>query len=125
MTNADTTRADRRQEYQTVLRVIELNTGGKQRPMAPMRSIRKICGYGGIDTETVDKRVQAAVENGDLLRDGGRVCLADAEQVKQRVADTDEAVLLRMLLRAETSGPCREAVVGAINERLLEVQENG
>lgn len=50
----DLTRRERREQYERVLSIVDHNSGGKQRPMAPLSSVRTIAGYAGIDAEDVD-----------------------------------------------------------------------
>lgn len=84
-TDEDLTRCERREQYERVLSIVDHNSGGKQRPMAVLTSVRTIAGYVGIDAEDVEKRLQRGVKNGDLVVVEGRVCQADEASVRAAI----------------------------------------
>ena len=67
-TPAETSDEDRRERYERVLRIVAYQTGGPQRPLTPDRVVRMLACRAGYDPDDVRSSLQAAVENGDLLR---------------------------------------------------------
>jgi len=116
-------RSERREQYELVLGIVDHNSGGKQPPMAALTSVRTIAGHADIDAEDVDKRIGGGVQHGELLREDGRVCLADAADMRKHIEETADVDHLRTLLNAEASGPCRKPLIGAINKRIVEVED--
>jgi len=74
-----------REQYERVVSIVDANTGGKQRPMAALSTIRTVAGYAGIGAEDVGKRLDRAVANGDLVIVEGRVCQAEEEPVRAAI----------------------------------------
>ncbi len=108
----DLTRRDRREQYERVISIVDHNTDGKQRPMAALHEIRTIAGYAGIDVEDVDKRLQAGVEQGDLVIVGGRVCLAEEDALRTAAAYEAE----REHLRQDRLGAINTALQEAVDD---------
>jgi len=106
------TRRDRREQYGRILGIVDHNTGGKQRPMAALSTIHTIAGYAGIDVDDVNKRLQAGVEQGDLVIISGRVCLAEEDELRAAAAYEGEREHLR------------KDRLGAINTALQEVLDD-
>jgi len=79
------TRRERREQYERVISIVDANSGGKQRPMAALSTVRTIAGYVDIKPKHVKKRLEAAVANGDLVIVEGRVALADEETVRAAI----------------------------------------
>jgi hypothetical protein len=105
------TRAERREQYERILGIVDANTGGKQRPMAALSTVRTIAGYCGIGATHTNKRLRAATEQDDLVIVGKRVCLAEADALRAAAA-----------YEAEREHP-REERLGAINTALQEVDD--
>ncbi len=105
------TREERRDQYERVCSIVEHNTGGKQRPMASLHSVRTIAKHAGIDAEDVDKRLKRGVKNGDLVIVEGRVCLAEESSV--RAAIRYEAN--REHPRQERMGKLNQALDGVVD----------
>ncbi|MFW5935356.1 MAG: hypothetical protein ACOCQL_05855 [Halolamina sp.] len=107
--SGDLTRADRRDEYHQVLRIVDANTGGAQPALASVSSITQIASSAGV-TEP-GKRLRAAVENDDVVTLEGRVCLAEPEAIRAAI----EA-------EAQSEHP-REDRIGWLNRVLQEVKD--
>lgn len=118
------TRRDRREQYERVCSIIDGETSAKQPPMAALSSVKTTAGYIDIAPKHVEKRIKVGLKRGDLLREGDRVCLADADEVRKRIENADDVGHLRTLLEAEVSGPCRKPLIGEINERIDEVRDD-
>lgn len=91
MAAEELTREERREEYHHLLEIVEQNSGHRQPVMASVHSIGSMATSIGLKNPT--DRLQAAVENGDLLRHRGRVCVADEEtltKVIEVAVDEDE-----------------------------------
>ncbi len=73
----DLTREERKEEYERVLSIIKHNTGGEQPPMASRTSITQIASQAGITKPTT--RLRAAIDNGDVMRWLGKVCLTEED----------------------------------------------
>ncbi len=96
----DTTRADRRDEYETLLGIVEHNTGGRQPALARIPSVQQTAIQAGVSAPR--SRLQAAVEQGDLLRIRDRVvrttepdlrdALGELNKQRQDVVDALEEV---------------------------------
>lgn len=85
------TRAERKEQYEQVLRIIEHNTGGDQPALASLTSITQIGRQAGIDGEDVLDRLQAARENDDILEWQGRVALATEEGLRAVIGEENQA----------------------------------
>lgn len=85
---AGTMRADRREAYERILRIVEHNTGGKQPAMATVTSVTQIAAEAGVDEPR--KRLRAAVENDDVVVLEGRVCLAEPEAIRAAIEEESE-----------------------------------
>jgi hypothetical protein len=91
------TRSERKDCYEAVLRTVDLNTG---RPMLPGQSRLRLktilCADGQWESEQVDKAVNAAIQNGDLIewpglpfRDGTRVTRAEEEDLRELLGEAN------------------------------------
>lgn len=109
-------KADRRRTYERIIRITEKNTNNTvQPPLASKRSILTTAGHAGIDGETAQNAIRAAIENDDLLaveRSGG-VFLAPVE------SDTLRAVIEQVALREV---PTDKALVAECNRLLGTVE---
>jgi len=105
------TTAERRDQYERILAIVDANSGGKQRPMAALTTVRTIAGYCGITAKHTNKRLRAGVEQGDLVIVGERVCLAEADALRAAAA-----------YEADREHP-RKDRLGAINTALREVDD--
>lgn len=94
-----TTHEERKAEYQTLLGIVEHNTGGRQPALAHIPSVKQIAIAAGVTAPR--SRLKAAVENGDLLR------------IRDRVVRTTEPDLRDAL--GELNGQ-RQDVVAALQE---------
>ena len=108
----DLTRRERREQYERILDIVDANSGGKQRPMAALTTVRTIAGYCGIKAKHTNKRLRAGVEQGDLVIVGGRVCLAEVDTLRAAAA-----------YEAEREHP-RPDRLGEINTALAEVTDD-
>ncbi|WEL29873.1 hypothetical protein [Haloferax volcanii] len=77
----DDTRADRRERYEQILRIVEFQTGDPQRPFASKAHVKRLAVQAGVPLGKVDLAMRAAVENGDLLEWGSRVARSDEESL--------------------------------------------
>jgi len=116
----DLTRRERREEYERVLRIVDAQTSKAQPPMAKRTSITQIASRLGLKYE---KRIKGAIQHGDLLAYDGRLGLADKEAILERLPHEDDPDHLRTLATAEVRGPSRSEVIGEINTRLSEVDD--
>jgi len=107
--DGELSRRKRRDQYDRLLAIVDHNTGGKQRPMATLHETRTIAGYAGIDVDDVDKRLQAGVEQGDLVIISGRVFLGEEDALRAAAAYEGEREHLR------------KGRLGAVNTALQEV----
>lgn len=81
----DTTRAERRDEYETLLSIVEQNTGGRQPALARIPSVKQTAIQAGVTAPR--SRLQAAVENGDLLRIRDRVVRTTEEGLRDALGE--------------------------------------
>ncbi|MFW5903713.1 MAG: hypothetical protein ACOCS7_03140 [Halolamina sp.] len=84
----ETTRSDRRDEYHQVLGIVEANTGGRQRPLARVASVKQTAIQAGVTDPR--GRVRAAVEQGDLLRVGDRVVRTNEDDLRTALDELNE-----------------------------------
>lgn len=97
MSESDTdtqARRRRREEYETILRIVEHNTGGVDRPqpaLAKRAVIVRLARQAGIQHRRARRRIQAAVENDDLLDWHGELARVDEASLKAVVAEEDAA----------------------------------
>lgn len=99
--------ADSADDYQTVLRIVDHNTGHKQPPMASRSSILQTAvDSAGLDSQTVHAKLGAAEQNGDLVT----LRVGRTTKVARR---TDAA--LRAIIAAENAKPPAER-----NEELMD-----
>jgi len=106
------TRRERREQYERVISIVDANSGGKQRPMAALSTVRTIAGYVDIKPKHVKKRLEAAVANGDLVIVEGRVALADEETLREAARE-----------EAEREHP-RQDRLGKLNRAIDEVTDD-
>jgi len=88
MTGNDTTRAERRAEYETVLRIVEHNTGGRQPALARIPSVQQTAIQAGVTAPR--SRLQAAIEQGDLLRLRDRVVRTTEPDLRDALGEINE-----------------------------------
>ncbi len=91
MTVSDTTREERKDEYETLLGVVEHNTGGKQPALARIPSVKQTALQAGVTAPR--SRLQAAVENGDLLRLRDRVVRTTEEDLRDALGELNEHII--------------------------------
>lgn len=100
MNQAPENRAERKELYEKVLRTVDENTGGEV--MLPGQSETRLGtilkSHASEDAAAVEKAVQAAVDNGDLIRYPGtvrdcqRLAVAEEEQLREVLAAMNERV---------------------------------
>lgn len=105
-----TPRARRKETYHQVLRIVAHNTGGHQPPLVRLSAVKIAASHAGLDAKQVEKAIQAARENGDLLAD------PDGE----RVARTDAASLRAIIETEVERDEPRTELIAACNRRLRE-----
>jgi len=88
MSDDDTTRAERKDEYETILRIVEGNTGGKQPALARAASVKQVAISAGVTAPR--SRLQAAVENGDVLRIRDRVVRTTEPDLRDALGEINE-----------------------------------
>ena len=93
------TRAERRDAYESILRIVEYNTGDGGPALAKQTSILLTAGHAGIGADRARSMIQAAIGNRDLVRVG------------DRIARTDDASLQDVVAEMEGRDPPREDVV--------------
>lgn len=91
MSGDDLSRAERKEEYETLLGVVEHNTGGKQPALARIPSIKQTALQAGVTEPT--KRTKAAIEQGDLLRLRDRVVRTTEEDLKDALGELNEHII--------------------------------
>lgn len=84
---------DRQETYEAVLRCVEYNTGGAMLPGQSVNGLKTtLCANARHESDQVEKAIDAAVENGDLIRWPG-VPFRDAV----RLTRTEEEDLVELL----------------------------
>lgn len=84
----DLTRADRRDEYEKLLSIVEHNTGDKQPALARAASIKSTAIAAGVTAPR--SRLQAAVEQGDLLQIRDRVVRTAEPDLRDALGELNE-----------------------------------
>lgn len=97
-------RAQRREQYEKILRIVEHQTGGKQSALAPKTSIRITAAHAGMRKEDARKRIQAAIENGDIFEWHGQVALVDEPSIEAVRDEEIEADITRKRLIGKCNG---------------------
>ncbi len=88
MSDDDLSRDDRRDEYETVLGIVEHNTGGRQPALARIPSVQQTAIQAGVSAPR--SRLQAAVEQGDLLRIRDRVVRTTEPDLRDALGELNE-----------------------------------
>jgi len=82
---SDTTREERKDEYETLLGIVEHNTGGRQPALARISSVKQTAIAAGVTAPR--SRLQAAVENDDLLRIRDRVVRMERDDLQDALGE--------------------------------------
>jgi hypothetical protein len=134
MDNDEDTREDRKARYERMARAIAHNTGDPQPPMIDATALFTVTvANGSLDSEAAKHALQAAVENGDVLRwrdaEGGvRYGLTDSgikgtsDVSRPLLSPADEDALRDIIeTEADRADPNRD-VIGWANRRLAALE---
>lgn len=89
-----TTHAERKAQYESILRIVRQNTGYPDEPQPALMSrhvlVRTAC-QGGMETDNAKDRIQAAIENDDLVKYQGRIGVRDTEGLRKWLGELNDA----------------------------------
>lgn len=103
-------RADSRERYETVLRIVEYNSNNTQQPaMASRTSIIQIAKQAGIDATDAKRSIQAAIGNRDLLNWHGKLARTTPEALRAVIEEEAASDTPRRALIAKCNRLLREA----------------
>lgn len=110
------TRQERRERYESVLRTVDLNTTPMQRPWVSEWAIVANRSQAGVPRDETRATLQAAVENGDLIRLGsGRRCA---------YCRNEQATLERAVSEVGTTVDAPSELLADLNAHLQELRDH-
>lgn len=111
MSDAETTRAERKEQYERILRIVAKNTGGPVEPQDATISptyVLQPATQIGMSPDEVRKRLQAGVENGDLVCYRGEYAIRDEESLRKVLGELNDESVTRSRLRDRVVADIRE-----------------
>ncbi|WP_137288857.1 hypothetical protein [Natronorubrum halophilum] len=105
--------------YEKIIRVVDLNSGHKQPPLASKPSVVGNRCRSGYSLEEISRAITAARSNGDLFQvedDEGRVRLG---------IDDDEVLLEKIETYLSRADDPREDLIGLANKRIQFLRKQG